>query len=138
MRFKAEVTGFSALTKRLIDSMPANVRAAVPEPMLNGADRIVMQAKATVPRRSGELARAIDHTDDVREDKQGRLAVYVWAGDDTTKVTSKGGTFQVARLVEFGTARTQAEPFFFPAVRANQRAIRGAIRRAIKKAVAAS
>ena len=138
MRMKAGVTGFPALRKRFVDVVPANVRAAVAEPMLNGAARIVQQARSTVPRDSGELASSIDHTDEVREDKRGRLVVFVWAGNDKTKLQAPGGTFQLARIVEFGTSRRQAEPFFYPAVRANQRAIRGAIRRAIKKAVAAS
>lgn len=134
---RATVTGFPALKKRLVDILPDKVRAAASEAMLRGGDRIVTQAKATVPRDSGDLAASIRHTG-VNVDKSGRLVVGVVAGNESTTVTSRGGKFQVARLVEFGSRHVEAEPFFLPAWRSNRRGIQTGIRTAIKKAVKAA
>jgi len=72
------------------------------------------------------------------------IGVMLKAGDTSTLVTGeaagkksgvrRGTVFQNARLQEFGTKNMPANPFFYPAWRANKTRVRGAITRAIRKA----
>lgn len=127
-----EVQGLPALKRRLIQIIPAKVRIAVEAAMIEGADRVVTQAKALAPRDSGELAASI-HATGVREGKNGSLYVAITEGVEERHAT---GTFNRARLVEFGTQGRPAEPHFFPAWRSNKARIRRRIRDAIKRTVA--
>lgn len=104
-----------------------------------GGETLVQQAKFLVPVDQGELARSIrsESTDSVSTTDGTRafVGVLVKAGDETTVVqNSTGGRFQNARIQEFGTKSRAANPYFFPAWRANKRRIRASITRAIRKA----
>jgi hypothetical protein len=77
-----------------------------------------------------------------------RLRITIYAGDESTMVGSRA-QFQLARLIEFGTAPhineglyagsqhpgTQAQPFFFPGWRIVRKRVKGRISRGIKKAI---
>lgn len=134
MRLKAEIKGMPQLRRRLVDILPDKLRDRIGEAMLKGAGSIARQALATVPRETGELAATI-HATDVRTDRQGRLVVYVVAGGRKTETTGPSGSFQIARLVEFGAQGRPAEPFLMPAFRSQRRNVQSAIRRAVAKAV---
>lgn len=56
------------------------------------------------------------------------LVITIYAG---------GGKAFYGRFQEFGTRNMPANPFFFPAYRANKAKVRSAMTRAVKKAVAA-
>ena len=72
------------------------------------------------------------------------IGVVVKAGNETTLVSGekagkksgvrRGTIFQNARLQEFGTKNMAANPFFFPAWRANRTRVRAAITRSVRKA----
>lgn len=55
--------------------------------------------------------------------------------DGTYRVTAGNKKVRYAHLVEFGTAKTEAQPFFWPAVRANQKEILRKVRQAARKAI---
>jgi len=126
------VKGIDKLRARLAKS-GTTIEQAVGPVMLEGADRVVATARSLVPRDSGELAASIHHTG-IKPTKRGGIRVSIVAGSDETRV-GKGGMFQKARLVEFGTVKTPAQPFFFPAWRLNRRSIRSSMSRAMKAAI---
>ena len=63
------------------------------------------------------------------------IGVKIIAGDASTLVTGARKTrFQNAKLQEFGTQNMAANPFFFPAWRANRTRVRSKLSRDIRKA----
>lgn len=51
-------------------------------------------------------------------------------------ITAGNADVRYAHLVEHGTARTEAQPFFWPSVRLNNKKVRARLRREAKKAIA--
>ena len=104
-----------------------------------GGEQVASAMRYLAPRDQGELIRSfrVEDAETVSTAKgdRGFIGVIVKAGDATTVVTNaRGGTFQNARIQEFGTRSRAANPFFFPAYRANRTRVRGAITRAVRKA----
>ena len=104
-----------------------------------GGEQVASAMRYLAPRDQGELIRSIRVEDaetvSTAKGDRGFIGVIVKAGDATTVVTNaRGGTFQNARIQEFGTRSRAANPFFFPAYRANRTRVRGAITRAVRKA----
>jgi HK97 gp10 family phage protein len=123
------VTGIDTLKRRLIDEIPKDVRAALETAMLQSADLVVAGARLRVPVDEGDLRDSIRHHG-VREGKRGGLYVAITAGEPTAD-----GKYNTARIVEFGTMDTPAQPFLLPAYRANRRRIRTRMRRAVRDAI---
>lgn len=104
-----------------------------------GGEQVASAMRYLAPRDQGELIRSIRVEDaetvSTAKGDRGFIGVIVKAGDATTVVTNaRGGTFQNARIQEFGTRSRAANPFFFPAYRANRTRVRGVITRAVRKA----
>ena len=103
-------------------------------------DKVASAMRYLAPREQGELIRSIRSEDasaltSGNGSEVGFIGVKVKAGDATTVVTnSSGGQFQNARIQEFGTKTRAANPYFFPAWRANRSRVRGAITRAVRRA----
>jgi HK97 gp10 family phage protein len=123
-------TGIDKLQRRLVDEIPKAVRAELERAMLESAERIVAGAKLRVPVDEGDVQNSIRHHG-VREGRRGNLYVAMTAGDKSTE----HDTYQVARLLEFGTQKMPAQPFMLPSYRANRRRARTAMRRAVKNAI---
>jgi len=123
------VQGIEQLKRRLVDEIPKDVRAALEQAMLESADLIVAGARLRVPVESGELRDSI-HRTEVREGRRGGLYVAVSAGRPT-----KDGHYNTARIVEFGTVDTPAQPFLLPSYRANKRRVRTRMQRATRDAI---
>lgn len=116
-----------------------NVRLAAKNEAKAQANGVANAMRFLAPQDDGELIRSIrvEDTETVKTRKGDRdwVGAVVKAGDATTVVTNaSGGQFQNARLQEFGTKARNANPFFFPAWKANRRRVRSAITRAIRKA----
>jgi HK97 gp10 family phage protein len=122
------VQGIDRLQRRLIDEIPKDIRAALEAEMVASADRIVAGARLRVPVESGELRDSIQRTE-VREGRRGGLYVAISAG----RPTEKG--YNTARIVEFGTMDTPAQPFLLPAFRLTRRSARTRMRRAVRDAI---
>lgn len=104
-----------------------------------GGDEVANAMRYLAPREQGDLIRSIRVEDAATvsspKGERGFIGVVVKAGDATTAVSnSRGQTFQNARIQEFGTKSRVANPYFFPAWRANRTRVRGAITRAVRKA----
>jgi HK97 gp10 family phage protein len=128
------VQGIETLRRRLVDEIPKAVRAQLEQAMIESADLIVAGARLRVPVETGEVRDSIQQHG-VREGKRGGLYVAITAGDRSTETTASGSTWQVARLLEFGTMKMPAQPFLLPAYRANRRRAQARMRRAMRDAI---
>lgn len=153
-----------ARLERKLKRLPAVTEALIRAAMEKSADDIVALARRLVPQDSGDLYKSIGWTwgapprgsmtlGKVAKSALGKgLTITVYAGDDEAFY---------ARWVEFGTkasdarasrrdmnyrrtlvmtkdyaahAATPAQPFFFPAYRANRKSAKARIRRATRQA----
>lgn len=139
------------LLKKLA-AMPQSVRSAVRQALAEGADQITDDMKRLAPKRTGKLRDSITQTWGGGKVRYSSLAGSTSeAGDPdlTVRISAGNSGVRYAHLVEFGTAPhlnggrfagsrhpgTAAEPFFFPAYRANKRRVKARISRATTKAV---
>ena len=104
-----------------------------------GAEEMTDAMRFLVPRDQSELYRSIRVEDaatiNTGQGEREFVGVVVKAGDETTIVTNeRGQRFQNARIQEFGTKERAANPYFYPAYRANRSRVRAAMTRAIRKA----
>lgn len=132
------VKGLEAVEADLIRRL-YNVRLTAKQEARSQGEGVAAAARYLAPRDDGNLIRSIrvENADSVTTSKGERdfIGVKVVAGDETTMVTNgSGGRFQNARIQEFGTKTRAANPYFFPAWKANRRRVRSAISRAIRKA----
>ena len=124
----AKVEGLERLKRRLA-RLPAKMKAQVKPAIHQGADELVAMQKRLAPVGKGDPKNGIRLRDSIhKEDGPHELAVVVIADDPV-------GKFNNARLQEFGTTDTPAQPYFYPPYRALRRRIRGRITRAVGKAV---
>lgn len=117
--------------------------------------------KAIVPRMEEELAKANSKSADAMvasalrlvpvdpNDEDGihlrdsivafkgkfRAAYIVQAGGASTTKPSRGGRYDYALAVEYGTQDTTAQPFFWPSYRLNRKPMKARATRAIRKAI---
>jgi len=127
---------FKAVPQKIIDEV---ARALEVE-----AAKIVGDMKRLVPVDSGALRESIGWTwgdapkgsisvGKVKGRKFDQVSITIYAGT-RDKGLGKGDAFY-ARFQEFGTVKMAANPFFYPAWRANKSSARSAMKRAINKAV---
>lgn len=126
--------GLDKLKRRLVDVIPAKVRAELERAMLESADIIVAGARLRVPVDEGDVRDSIRHHG-MKEGKRGGLYVAITAGDNSTETKAGSNTYQVARLLEFGTVKMPAQPYMLPAYRANRRRAQARMRRAVRDAI---
>jgi HK97 gp10 family phage protein len=122
------VQGIDALKRRLVDEIPKDVRAALEAAMIESATMIVAGARLRVPVETGELRDTVRHGG-VKVGKRGGLYVPITAGERT-----RNG-YNTARIVEFGTIDTPAQPFLLPAYRVNRRRAVARMRKATRDAI---
>lgn len=129
------VSQFQAMLRRKAAAAVSAGKAAAAK----GGEDLAQSQRFLVPTDERLLINSIrvEPAEQIKTSKGLRdfVGVAVKAGDQTTMVTnSSGGRFQNARLQEFGTKTRAANPYFFPAWRANRRRIRASITRAFRKA----
>ncbi|MGU3494215.1 HK97-gp10 family putative phage morphogenesis protein [Xanthobacteraceae bacterium A53D] len=151
MARRSTILGLASLQKKL-DRLPKVVTAEIKASMEKVAQQIVDLAKSLVPKgRTGALRDSIGWTwgapprgsitlGKVARSALGKgLTLTVFAGNDEA---------YYARWVEFGTSAhaqgglfegtdhpgTAAQPYFFPAYRANKKPARRAIRKSVRQA----
>ena len=114
------VNNLRRILRRIPDEMTAEVRQEIKE----SAELIEYDAKVNVHKDSGDLAAAISH-------KLGRDKLSASIGFDARwkKLWRLAGWR--AHFVEFGTSKTRARPFLFPAWEMNKKDIEKRIAKAI-------
>ena len=127
--------GIGNLQKRLAAIPKAVVEAAQPA-VLKSAQEMASGMRALVPVKTGELRDSISvtpggATTPAYSQPGGSMVVP----PNAAAVTVGDHVVRYGHLVEYGTRRTAAQPFFWPAVRLNQKSAKRRIKRAIGKAV---
>lgn len=137
---------------RKMAAMPPAVRSAVKQALAQGADEITDDMKRLAPKRTGKLRNSIVQTwggGKVRYSSLSGTAGEAGDPDLSVRISAGNSEARYAHLIEFGTAPhlnggmfagsrhpgTSAQPFFFPAYRANRRRVKARISRATTKAV---
>ncbi|OAI26952.1 hypothetical protein A1351_14005 [Methylosinus sp. R-45379] len=123
--------------KARLEAIPKEVREAVRPALERSGEELASRMKALAPEDSGALKESIQATP-----PGGTVPPRsIGAGDEKTAgelqtiVTAGDAKAFYARWVEFGTEKTPAHPFFFPAYRLTRERIKRRLARAIGKAV---
>lgn len=133
----ADDGGIGRLKARLA-AIPNDVKAAVGPALLKQGNAMADTMRSFAPVDSGKLRDSIavtppDASTPAFSTPGGRMVVP----ETSVAVTAGNSDVRYAHLVEHGTVKMHAEPFFWPAVRLHnkkaQKAIKGAISRAVKK-----
>lgn len=98
------------------------------------AERLAEAIRAAAPVKTGALRDSVK----VRRARGGFTFMVSAGGEGTTKEIRQGSgeDYDYALAVEYGTADQDAEPFFFPVVRAMQDEVRANLMAAVRKAYA--
>lgn len=122
--------------QRRLAAIPKDVKAAVEPALIKSAEELADRMKALAPEDSGDLKNSIavtlpgQSTPPYSQPGESRVA-----GENEVIVTVGGEDVRYPHLVEYGTADTEAQPFFWPAWRLSRKRIANRIKRAIGKAV---
>lgn len=110
-----------AKVRQRLDAIPRQVRNAVQPALDTSANELADMQRRLVPVDEGDLKDSIE----------------VHPGEhELQRIVKVGGPrAHHARWVEFGTAHTPAQPFFWPAYRALQKRIKARLTRAANKAI---
>lgn len=146
---RSTILGLAKLERKL-RRMPEVAKATIKAAMEQGANEIVDMMRSLAPIDDGDLRESIGWTWGKRPKYSQVVAVAKskMAGDLTITIFVGNSKVRYAHLVEFGTAAhenggmfpgtlnpgTKAQPFFFVSWRANRKAVKSRIRRAITKA----
>lgn len=129
---KVKVLNVDRLNRKLA-ALPAAVKVEIRPALEKSADEIAALARRLVPVDSGDLRDSIGWTWGTAP--RGAISLgTVKAGDLTITVYAGNSEAFYARWVEFGTVKTSAQPFFYPAYRAMRKRAKSRIKRAGTKA----
>lgn len=129
--------GIGRLRKRLAN-IPKNVKEAVHPNLVKQGEMIADTMRRFVPVATGDLRDSIavtppDSSTPAYSTPGGSFVVP----ETSVAVTAGGKDARHAHLIEYGTVKMNAQPFFWPAVRLTrkkaQRNLKSAISRAVKK-----
>ena len=124
--------------QRRLNAIPAKVKEAAAKAAAKAAEDVAedMRSFALSSKDTGELIDSITVTgpnENTPPYSQPGGAAVVPEG--THRITAGNKDVRYAHLVEHGTTKTEAQPFFWPAVRANKKKVLSTIRSAARKAV---
>lgn len=133
----ADDGGIGRLKKRLAN-IPKNVKEAVQPNLMKQGEMIASTMRSFVPVDSGDLRDSIAVTPpDSSTPPYSTPGGSFIVPETSVAVTAGGEDARHAHLVEYGTVKMNAQPFFWPAVRLTrkraQRNIKSAVSRAVKK-----
>lgn len=129
--------------KRQLNSVVDQCKAPVGQTMVIQASLVAAEQRRVAPidpesENPGALRDSIRVEEVVPKKASVAIAVRIKAGGaKTTKRGKSGKPYDFARAVEFGTEEAPAYPFFFAIWCARKKAVRAAVRKAIKLAVRA-
>jgi HK97 gp10 family phage protein len=125
------------LRKRL-EAIPANVKEAVRPALQKSGDELANRMRSLAPEDTGDLIESIAVTMG-----PGRTPPYSQPGgskellENQVAITVGNSAVRYPHLVEYGTAKAAAQPFFWPAYRLLRRKIQNRLRRSVSRAVKA-
>lgn len=148
MPIKVTLMGRARL-ERQIQALPKALRDLLKADMEKYAQQFVDKLKTVVPVDTGELRDSIGWTWGCAPKKSTALAtaksslgsgltITIYAGNESTLVKSAKGRrpyLQKAWIVEFGTSKMPARPYFRPLWKLERRKIRSKMKRAATRAI---
>lgn len=131
----ADDGGIGRLRKRLA-AIPAKVKAATQPALLKQGEAMATTMRALAPEDSGDLKDSITVTPagqstPAYSQPGGSLVVP----ENAVAVTVGDADVRYPHLIEHGTTKMHAQPYFWPSVRLHRKKAQAAIKRAIGKAV---
>lgn len=133
----ADDGGLARIQKRLL-SIPEQVRDAMQTDLKKSGDELAAMMVSLAPEDSGDLKDSITvttagHTTPPYSQPGGETVVP----ENAVMVTVGGEYVRYPHLVEYGTAKAHAQPFFWPSYHLLKRKIQNRLKRAARKAAAA-
>jgi HK97 gp10 family phage protein len=126
----------STRLKQRMNAIPQAVKDAVRPALIKSGNEVSRDAKALAPVETGALKNSIAVTPPGQPtppySQPGGSQV---AGETEVLVTVGDTHVRYAHLVEYGTAKAKAKPYFWPAYRLNRKRAKDRIKRAVSKAV---
>jgi HK97 gp10 family phage protein len=125
-----------ARLQRRLEAIPQEVRKAVLPALAKSGEELAGMMRTLAPEDEGDLKASIAVTlpgaSTPAYSQPGGARV---AGELEVLVTAGNDAVRYPHLQEYGTARHEAQPFFWPAVRLLQKRLKGRTKRAVAKAV---
>jgi HK97 gp10 family phage protein len=118
-----------AAFQRRMKHLRRGIRETVGPAVEKGGDEFVATAKRLAPVEDGNLR------DSIRAEDKTDLGVTVKAGGPATTRNTTKYPYDYALGVEFGTQKSPAQPYFYPAYRLVKKRVTGRIRRALGQAL---
>lgn len=121
-----------------LNSIPARIKEAAARASGEAAQEVAedMRHFANASKDTGELIDSITVTGPNENtppySQPGGAAVVP---DGTYRITVGNHVVRYPHLVEHGTTKADAQPFFWPAVRSNRKKVLSAINRAVRKSI---
>lgn len=128
-------TGLKSFQDRL-RGLPHLVREALGRSAVEAAEEVAETVRALVPVDEGKLRASVEVTGPGQS-----TPAYGYPGgsflvpDNAAAVTVGNSDVRYPHLVEFGTVKTAAQPFFFPGCRLSKQAAAAKIKAGIRRAV---
>uniref|UniRef100_A4WS99 Phage protein, HK97 gp10 family n=1 Tax=Cereibacter sphaeroides (strain ATCC 17025 / ATH 2.4.3) TaxID=349102 RepID=A4WS99_CERS5 len=127
--------GLSRFQKRM-RAIPPAVRESVRPALVKQAEAMAATMRAVAPADSGDLRGSIAVTGPGEvTPAYSQPGGAMMVGENQAAVTVGNSDVRYAHLVEYGTKKNDAKPFFWPSVRLHRARAAAAIKRAIGKAV---
>lgn len=117
-------------------AIPKEVREAVKPAVVKSANEMAGSMRSLAPVDEGDLRDSIEVTGPGE-----RTPAYSQPGgsavvpENAAAITVGNTDVRYPHLVEYGTTKANAQPFFWPAVRTNKKRATNRIKRAVTKAV---
>lgn len=117
-------------------AIPKAVRVATVPALMKGAEEIASAMVSLAPEKSGDLKRSIAITGpNQRTPPYSQPGGSMVLDENEVAITVGNSDVRYAHLVEYGTAKANAQPFFWPAYRLMKKRATGRIKRAMTKAI---
>lgn len=127
--------GLSRFQKRM-RAIPKAVRESVHPALVKGAEEIAATARRLAPEETGALKESITVTGPNQPTPAySQPGGARMVGENQAAVTVGNSKVRYAHLVEYGTTKAPAKPFFWPAFRSQRKRAANRIKRAMSKAV---
>ena len=129
--------GISRVKKRLA-AIPKEVKEAVQPSLMRQANQMANTMRRFAPVDTGALRESITVTPGGQSTPPySQPGGSMTVPENAVAITVGNSDVRYGHLVEYGTSKTKAQPFFWPAARLHNKkaktAIKSAIRRAVKK-----
>ena len=127
--------GLASFRSRLL-GLPEAIRRSIGPELVIAAEDMAATARQLAPERTGALMASIAVTGPGEQTPPysqpgGSMVVP----ENAAAVTVGGPKVRYAHLVEYGTTKTAAQPYFWPAYRLHKEATKARIAAAVKRAI---